>query len=108
MEPTPAFSVSPNMLGIYGRPPDQGAGDVVMRRYEEPDTPSTLTVDKSHDRRRRNTMLTDEGISVEEMGGAEFFDSTRVSDKPKTPPYVPPPPEYWENLKKAPVKGKRK
>jgi|KBSSwiS6_1023812.scaffolds.fasta_scaffold76823_1 hypothetical protein len=53
-------------------------------------------------------MLTDEGISVEEMKGAEFFDAARVSDKPKTPPYVPPPPEYWESLKKAPPKGKRR
>jgi len=108
VEPTPAFSVSPNMLGIYGRPPDQGAGDVVMRRYEGPDTPSILRPDKSVDQRRRNTMLTDEGISVEEMKGAEFFDAARVSDKPKTPPYVPPPPEYWESLKKAPAKGKRR
>jgi len=80
----------------------------VMRRYEGPDTPSILRPDKSVDQRRRNTMLTDEGISVEEMKGAEFFDAARVSDKPKTPPYVPPPPEYWESLKKAPAKGKRR
>ena len=96
-----------NALSIYRHNPRTGTeGDVVLPRAltdgsDGLNIPQMPKAAKSDSRRRRTSMLRDTDISLEEMRGAEYFDSLRLSDKPNVIYALPPDVA-------APAKGKQR